>query len=58
MSVGDERKEDGESPSELIGMCMHEVRNLESTAFERIHQVKELLNGQIEEVNSRLRNLY
>mmetsp|Transcript_58321 Transcript_58321/g.115594 ORF Transcript_58321/g.115594 Transcript_58321/m.115594 type:complete len:909 (+) Transcript_58321:92-2818(+) len=58
LSMGEERKDEDEAPGELIGMCMHEVRNLESAAFERIHQTKELVKNQVEEVSTRLQSLY
>mmetsp|Transcript_5979 Transcript_5979/g.18559 ORF Transcript_5979/g.18559 Transcript_5979/m.18559 type:complete len:943 (-) Transcript_5979:116-2944(-) len=38
------------------GMCMHEVRNLETAAFARIRQVEEAASRQIDEAASRLQS--
>jgi len=46
-----------QTPSQLVGLCMHEVRTLESSAFERIQQVKDGLDSQLEEVGVQLAEL-
>mmetsp|Transcript_133830 Transcript_133830/g.267038 ORF Transcript_133830/g.267038 Transcript_133830/m.267038 type:complete len:320 (+) Transcript_133830:136-1095(+) len=54
----DELHDGGEStPRHLVGLCMHEVRTLESSAFERIQQVKDGLDSQLEEVGVHLAEL-
>mmetsp|Transcript_78648 Transcript_78648/g.151935 ORF Transcript_78648/g.151935 Transcript_78648/m.151935 type:complete len:332 (+) Transcript_78648:68-1063(+) len=54
----DELHDGGEpTPRHLVGLCMHEVRTLESSAFERIQQVKDGLDSQLEEVGVHLAEL-